>query len=151
MSKSFIAQSWFWRVVASDSVWSTARAAYVRGDDAALVEHTADGCNVPIVPNEAELVEILTRLGVADRAPGARPCPLSVELWQARAALDKAGLLAKVQAAIDASGNPVWRAAWEYSTDVSRDSELIVGLGAGLGLSPVQIDALFTSAASLTV
>jgi len=43
------------------------------------------------------------------------------------------------------------KAAWEYSTTVDRNSDMVVSLGAGLGLTPTQIDAIFIQAAALKV
>jgi hypothetical protein len=77
--------------------------------------------------------------------------PQSVAMWQARAALDMAGLLPSVQAAVTASGSSAMKAAWEYSTTVDRNSDMVVSLGAGLGLTPTQIDAIFIQAAALKV
>lgn len=77
--------------------------------------------------------------------------PQSVAMWQARAAIATAGLTDKIQAAVTASGNQAFIAAWEYDTMVSRQSPMIAALGTAIGLTSAQIDALFVSAAALTV
>lgn len=81
------------------------------------------------------------------------PVPQSVEMAQARLALLQAGLLSQVDAAIDAIPEAAQREAarveWEYRTIVRRDSQLVVSLGAALGLTGEQIDELFRQAAGL--
>lgn len=58
-------------------------------------------------------------------------------------------LLAAVQAAVAASNDPAVQIAWEYGTEWRRDDPLINQIGAGLGLTDTQIDALFTRAMNL--
>ena len=71
-------------------------------------------------------------------------------MWQARAALQMAGKLAAVQAAVDSSGSAVFRSAWEYATTVQRSSPMIAALGPAVGMSDHDIDQLFIVAANLT-
>lgn len=71
---------------------------------------------------------------------------------QARLALLRAGLLASVDSALTSLPEPQKSAAqveWEYATKVERNSALVNQLGAALGLSQEQIDALFIQAESL--
>lgn len=78
--------------------------------------------------------------------------PGEVTMRQARQALILAGLDEAVEAAIDAiPGVPgkLARAEWDKSQTVQRDRALVNQLGAGLGLTPQQIDALFITAATL--
>ncbi len=78
--------------------------------------------------------------------------PSFVTMRQARLALYGAGLLAGVEAAITALPEPAKTAAsieWNYSQEVQRSKGLVVQLGAALGLSPAQIDALFLTAQTL--
>lgn len=79
--------------------------------------------------------------------------PESVEMAQARLALLGAGLLSQVDAAIDAIADPAQREAariaWEYRPQVHRNSQLVLSLGAALGLTNEQIDELFRQAAGL--
>lgn len=81
------------------------------------------------------------------------PVPQLVEMAQARLALLQAGLLSQVDAAIDAIPEAAQREAarveWEYRTVVRRDSQLVISLGASLGLTGEQIDELFRQAAGL--
>lgn len=78
--------------------------------------------------------------------------PQQITMRQARLALLGAGLLSRVNAAIAALPEPDKSAAhidWEYSAVVQRDSGLVPAMGAALEMTPVQIDALFVSAAAL--
>lgn len=78
--------------------------------------------------------------------------PSVVTMRQARLALLGAGLLAQVDAAIDALPSPQKEAArieWEYSQEVHRDRPFVALLGAAMGLSEQQLDDLFTVAATL--
>lgn len=78
--------------------------------------------------------------------------PQTVTMRQARLALLAAGKLAAVAAAIAALTSPEKEAAqieWEYSQTVDRNRPFVLLLGAALGLSDVQLDALFVQAAAL--
>lgn len=80
------------------------------------------------------------------------PPPRVVTMRQARLALLQAGLLGTVSAALTAAEGAAGEAArieWEYAATVDRDSPLVVGFTAALGLAPDQLDSLFTVAAGL--
>lgn len=91
--------------------------------------------------------------GVVVPAPVPAPqVPKSVTMQKARRALRQAGLIAAVEAAIDAMPSPqreFARDEWEYSGEVHRDRGLVLNMGTALGLSSAQLDALFISAAAL--
>ncbi|SIO53836.1 hypothetical protein SAMN05443247_07625 [Bradyrhizobium erythrophlei] len=74
--------------------------------------------------------------------------PLSVSPRQARLALSAAGLLDRVTSTV-ASADQATQITWEFATQIDRNSPLIATLGASLGLTPTQIDALFIQAATL--
>lgn len=74
--------------------------------------------------------------------------PQAVTMRQARLALLAAGHLAAVDAAIAAMDDAV-RIEWEYAHEVRRDSPLVAGMGAVLGLTGAQLDALFIAAGAL--
>lgn len=74
--------------------------------------------------------------------------PQSVTMRQARLALLGAGLLDDVEAAIVNAG-PAAKIEWDYATEVQRSSGLVPAMAAALGMTDVQIDALFTEAAAL--
>lgn len=71
---------------------------------------------------------------------------------QARLALLQTGLLDTINSSISSLSSPDAKAIqieWEYASEIHRDSPLVIGLGAMLGLSEVQIDELFALAATL--
>ena len=77
------------------------------------------------------------------------PIPLSVTRFQARAALQLAGLLDDAEAAI-AQAHPLSRIAWEHANVYRRDSPTVISIGQQLGLSEAEMDELFKTAASIT-
>ena len=84
--------------------------------------------------------------------PPALAVPSAVTMRQARLALLGAGVLAGVEAAINALPSPQKEAArieWEYATEVQRSSGLVPMMGAALGLDDAALDALFIEAAAL--
>jgi hypothetical protein len=58
-------------------------------------------------------------------------------------------LLQAVQSAIAASNNPALQIAWEYAVEWTRDAPEIAQIGAALGLTAYEIDALFARAKTL--
>lgn len=75
-----------------------------------------------------------------------------VTMRQARLALLGAGKLGLVQPAIDAMSEPTRSAAnieWGVSNDVLRSNAFVASLGAALGLSSADLDALFIAASAL--
>ena len=79
----------------------------------------------------------------------ADPIPMSVTRFQARAALQLAGLLDDAEAAI-AEAHPLSRLAWEHANVYRRDSPTLISIGQQLGLSEADMDELFKTAASIT-
>lgn len=78
--------------------------------------------------------------------------PTSVTMRQARRALLAAGLLPNVNAVIAGMTGEQGDAAridWEFSSEVVRKQPLILALAPALGMSALQIDALFIAAAKL--
>jgi len=73
------------------------------------------------------------------------PVPPVIPAWKGKAALREAGLLNAVEAAVANAGGRV-QDAWTGAPEWSRDSEFLLSLGAGLGLSKQQIDDMFRSA-----
>jgi hypothetical protein len=89
-----------------------------------------------------------TRARVPPYIPPPPEIPFSVTPFQAKAALLGAGLLPAVEAAI-AAASPIAQLAWLDATAFTRDSPTIAALSAQLGLTPAQVDALFTVAATI--
>jgi hypothetical protein len=81
-----------------------------------------------------------------------KPVPTSVTMRQARLAMNQAGILSQVEAALDALSEPsktVAKIEWETATIMKRNHPLVDGLAAGLGLTEAQIDALFVTASGM--
>lgn len=73
--------------------------------------------------------------------------PASITPYQARRALNAAGLRDAAEAAIAAASQDV-RDAWEYALTIERRSPFIEAIGSALGLTEQQIDSLFVAAAT---
>ena len=89
-------------------------------------------------------------VGAADPAPTV--VINTVTMRQARLALLQAGHLATVNAAITAmtgAAGDAARISWEFSNEVHRADPLITQLATALSLTDVQVDDLFTLAATL--
>ncbi|MGE0022748.1 MAG: hypothetical protein AB7S70_03850 [Hyphomicrobium sp.] len=84
---------------------------------------------------------------IAAHDPDAPVVPQVVTPYQARRALNAAGLRDAAEAAIAAAGYDV-RDAWEYALTIERSSPFVAALAPALGLSDTQIDALFVAAAA---
>lgn len=81
-----------------------------------------------------------------------QPVPQEVSMRQARLALLNAGLLSQVQQLLDGLTGVEGEAArieWEFAGSVTRNSALIVSIGAQLSLTDAQIDDLFRAAAAI--
>ena len=79
-----------------------------------------------------------------------RNCPVTMR--QARLALLAGGHLANAETTLNALPSPQKEAAlieWEYASEIRRDSALVTGIGAALGLTELEIDTLFETAAAL--
>ena len=89
---------------------------------------------------------------IEDAKPPVAPVPEVVTMRQARLALLAAGKLAQVNTAvanIPGDEGEAARIEWEYAQEVRRDSPLVAGLSAALGLSDETKDNLFKVAAGL--
>ena len=78
--------------------------------------------------------------------------PAEITMRQARLVLDAGGYIAAINAAIAAMPSPQKEQAaieWEYSNTVQRHNGFVSALGPALGLTEVQIDALFVAGAAL--
>ena len=81
--------------------------------------------------------------------PPPEPVPVVVSMFQARAALVAAGLYETVDAAMQQAGG-VNLIAWEYATEVRRDSPMVQAMAQQLGLTDEQVDQLFRQAAAIS-
>lgn len=95
-------------------------------------------------PTWEEILEAYSEIGVE--------IPSKVTMRQARLALHSAGLLANVEAAINALPEPPRLAArieWDFSSEVHRDKPFVAMIGAALDLTNAELDELFIEAATL--
>lgn len=77
------------------------------------------------------------------------PAPVTViTMRQARLALNAAGLLPTVNAAVAASSEAV-NIEWEFASELKRDWPTLVAMATALELSEAQLDALFVTASNL--
>lgn len=83
-------------------------------------------------------------------AAAAPPPPAVVSPLQMRLALRAAGLIDPAATAIEQLG-PAEQDAWEYATEIRRDSPLVALIAAALGIDDAALDALFRTAAAITV
>lgn len=130
--------NWFW-IVGGDAskAWSSAAAAYV-------TTYPAD--RVTYIDTENNLRDVLW-----NAYPNGWPVPKTVATWQARAALALAGKITAANAAVAGCGDVAIQNAWEYATTFDRTSASVNSIGAAIGMSPADIDALFIAASALKV
>ena len=113
-----------------------------------------DAVFIPAAPGNRDYAEFLawqTEGGVADIEPEPPvPVPSPVSRFQARAALHLAGQLAAVEALMQSPSTPVLaRLAWQEAIEFRRESPTVAAMGAALGMSDADIDALFVAAAAI--
>jgi len=108
----------------------------------------AGGLAIPGFRPESTVEERAAALGIVEAFDFEMPAvPQSVTPYQARRALNAAGLREAAEGAIAAAPRDV-RDAWEYALVIERSSPFIGEIGNALALSEQQIDALFVSAGS---
>lgn len=110
-----------------------------------------DGADMPFTVVGTGAVEDWTG-PLPTPVPTTVPVPQAVTMRQARLALFSAGKLATVNAAIAGMTGAQGEAArieWEFSSEVKRSQPLVLAMGPVLGMSDVQLDALFIAAAKL--
>lgn len=77
--------------------------------------------------------------------------PVSVPMWKVKAALAMAGKLSAANAAVSASGNDVVMLAWEYASEISRNSDALRMMASALKLSDDEVDQLFIAASKIVI
>ena len=118
---------------------------------AAIATDDYDGADWVPAPENFDAL-LLDEYRVVDGALSI-PVPSAVTPRQARLALLQIGKLDAVAAALAAIPDPAQRTAaqieWEYATVIERNSLLVAGLSAGLGLTDADLDALFEAASRI--
>lgn len=129
---------WYWFISGDQTqAFSSKTNAFVPVDDPTFAAWPGVATSIDTLDN---LKAVLADACVPPYAP--------VTPRQARLALLGAGLLDQVEAAVTAAGGAT-QITWEYATQILRDDPLILQIGASLGLTQAQIDALFITAAGL--
>ena len=77
--------------------------------------------------------------------------PQEVAVWQAKAALQNAGLLTAANTAVTALNNEAVTAFWASAANISRTSPTMAQIAATLALTSAQVDALFIQAAAISL
>ena len=108
-----------------------------------------DGESIPLTPEELATYEMLERAALAPSVPA------SVSRAQGKTALINAGLWSAVLAAVaaieDATQKQLAEVALHDAGTWERSSPTLNALAYGLGMDDAQLDALFTSAAGVTL
>jgi len=89
-------------------------------------------------------------MSVIKIAPVFTPVPQTVTRFQALAALHLAGKLTEVEAIIAAPETPVLaKLAWDNALSFERSSPTLLMLAGAIGMTDAELDALFTTAATI--
>ncbi len=148
----------YWRVGGDASrVYSSKRDGYFPSDDAdylAWEEASPFERNISMIGSEEALATVLNHYGVPHSFPY-KNVPEKVTMAQARIALSQAGLLSKVDDALQAmpkgAQKEAAQIAWQFSAEVSRKGDLVNALGPALGLSDDDMDDLFIAAQNISL
>lgn len=77
--------------------------------------------------------------------------PQTAPMWAVRTILQNGGMFEQAEAIVASSADNALKNIWEYGNYALRQSPSIVSLGAALGLSNEQIDAMFIDANNIIV
>lgn len=107
----------------------------------------ADGADLPfVVVGQGDVTEWTD--AIPEPLPVPTPIPQSVSPRQIRQALTRAGLRASVEAAV-AAGDQDTQDWYYFSNPFERGHQVVSAMGAALGVSDAQLDALWVLAYSL--
>lgn len=101
-----------------------------------------------VLSKSAQEQAYLELIGLTTPEPTNKPVPQVVEMRQARKVLIRAGLMTAVDnlvKSLDAES----QVDWEYALTVERDHPIVKLAKTSLGLTDMQIDAMFIAAATL--
>jgi len=124
---------------------------YFRSESGQVLAYEADGTQDEYIePGLSRMSDEEVQAYLNAIAPSS--IPQSVTMRQARQAMLYAGILAQVEALIEAMPGEEGESAridWNHARDVKRDWPLIGALGPQMGLTEQQIDDLFIYAATV--
>ena len=102
---------------------------------------------IDVITGEVQVVDMTPEEVAEIEAIPARKVD-TVSMYQARIALQQAGLLATVQAGISQMSEEA-QIKWEFAPTVKRNDALTTAIAAALNLTDEQLDALFSMADSI--
>lgn len=129
--------------IASAQTWQ-----YTDATNSAVVRTNPNGSIESRVASDPEVQAAITAGNVKPYVAPPPPIPQTISAMQAKVALSRAGLLTPVQNWV-ASQNAETQLIWANASSFSRDSTMLNGAAAALGLTPAQVDALFVTAAEI--
>lgn len=74
----------------------------------------------------------------------------TVDAWKAKAIMHQMGYLEAAEAAVAVAGG-VTKLAWDNASTFTRSSSAIGSLSVGIGIDPLDLDAMFVAAAEIVV
>lgn len=120
-----------------------------------MIQYNRNATPPVVIVTDQNGVEVTWPLDVFEADPSAcvppivPEVPAEIQMWQARAMLIRMNMLASVNQAVAASGNPEIQNAWEYAPNVVRKSNFVLAMAGALGLDDVTIDNLFIEGAKI--
>lgn len=111
-----------------------------------------DGLSIPFCEGNRDYADYLAWLAKGNTPDPVDPMvptvPTAVAPLQARIALLKISKLAQVEAII-AQADETTKLAWEYATEFTRQSPIVLGLAGAIGLDSDALDQLFIEASKI--
>ena len=116
-----------------------------------IITRLSDNASIPADPANNDYADYLKWLAAGNAPQPADPTIVSIPSCsprQIRQALTASGLRTAVESAV-AAGSQDLKDWWEFSTTIERNHPEVIAMGSALEQTPEQLDALFTSGATL--